>query len=87
MRIVLAIAAGAMLVPALAAPAVAADKLPGRQIEERPFGGPPPRARGLKRNGKKCKTEQRTCALDKEDVVGNKCACPENTSLQGKVVE
>jgi hypothetical protein len=77
------------------APLLAADKSqpfggaapPGRQMEERPFGGPPPNLRKPKRYSKKCKTKQGTCALKKEELLGGKCACPGRDAPQGTIVE
>jgi hypothetical protein len=57
-----------------------------RQLEERPFGGPPPKYRSTKRS-KKCKTAKKTCELKKEDLVGNKCNCPGPETAQGTIVE
>jgi hypothetical protein len=82
-----AVVATAAVAGLFATPVVAAEKTPGGRIEERPFGGPPPILRTLKRYGKKCQTKQQTCTLKKEDVVGSKCACPGRDSQQGTVVE
>ena len=57
-----------------------------RQLEERPFGGPPPKYRSTK-HSKKCKTAKKTCELKKEDLVGNKCTCPGPDTAQGTIVE
>ncbi len=58
-----------------------------RQMEERPFGGPPPKFRSTKPTGKKCKTSKKTCELKKEEVVGSKCTCPGSDTAQGTIVE
>jgi hypothetical protein len=65
---------------------------PGRHVEERPFGGPPPKYRGQQppqetRYGKRCRTELKTCRLAKELLLGDKCTCPNDRTVQGKVVE
>jgi hypothetical protein len=65
---------------------------PGRHVEERPFGGPPPKYRGQQppqetRHGKRCRTELKTCRLAKERLLGDKCTCPNDRTVQGKVVE
>jgi hypothetical protein len=57
-----------------------------RQLEERPFGGPPPKYRSPK-HSKKCKSAKKTCELKKEDLVGNKCICPGPETAQGTIVE
>ena len=66
---------------------------PGRHMEERPFGGPPPKHRSPFRYGKKCafsedaaSTKVKTCDLEKEDRVNKKCTCP-GVATQGKVIE
>jgi hypothetical protein len=66
---------------------------PGRHMEERPFGGPPPKNRSPFRFGKKCafsedpaSTKVQTCDLEKEDRLGKKCTCP-GVATQGKVIE
>jgi hypothetical protein len=101
MRATLLIALVALLLPgAFVASGFAADKErpfgeappPGRHVEERPFGGPPPKHRGQEppqetRYGKRCRTELKTCRLAKELLLGDTCACPDDRTEQGKVVE
>jgi hypothetical protein len=84
--ILLLVAAAAMLAGLSLAPIEAAGQT-RRQMEERPFGGPPPKFRSTKPTSKKCKTAKKTCELKKEDVVGNKCACPGTDTAQGTIVE
>lgn|GEM_PF-7062990 len=89
----------AMAVIALAGPlvvgAMAADpnpdkggppSSPNRNVEERPFGGPPPKQRNPYRYSTKCQTANKTCTLEKRRVVGAKCTCPDDAA-EGKVVE
>ena len=88
MRFICSLATAAIVVAGpFVAPVMAADRLPGFKIEERPFGGPPPKTRGLKRYGKKCRTQQRTCGLEKEEAIDSDCACPGRGSPRGKVIE
>jgi hypothetical protein len=91
MRLICSMTAAAMvLVGPFAAPVVAEEKLPGFKLEERPLMGPPPKpkSRGMKQEyGKKCRTQQGTCGLEKEDVLDRDCACPERDSPRGKVVK
>jgi hypothetical protein len=84
-----AVLAGLSLAPIEAIGQSPSSEGPGktrRQLEERPFGGPPPKYRSTKRS-KKCKTAKKTCELTKEDVVGNKCSCPGTDTAQGTIVE
>jgi hypothetical protein len=103
MKAILSIVLVAMVLPGpFNAPVIAADKdrpfgespPPGRSMEERPFGGPPPpKHRGLEpplkapRYGKKCRTHQQTCQLAKGELLGGKCTCPTDRTVQGKVVK
>jgi hypothetical protein len=90
-----------MALAATAALVMAADKAqqsgeppapPGHHVEERPFGGPPPKYRGQRppaetRYGKRCRTELKTCPLEKDLLLGDTCSCPPDRTDQGKVVE
>jgi hypothetical protein len=96
MRPILRLVSAAALLAGLSAmPLWAADKsaapegagVTRRQMEERPFGGPPPKMRSTKRTSKKCKTSKKTCELKKEDTVGSKCSCPGTDTAQGTIVE
>jgi hypothetical protein len=60
---------------------------PRRQIEERPFGGPPPSGRAASTIGKKCKTPVKTCELNKPRPIGRKCICWGVRPSRGTVVE
>ena len=60
---------------------------PRRQTDERPFGGPPPMARGLERRGGKCKTPSRVCTIHPAQPLGSTCSCRhKGESIKGKVV-
>ena len=85
-----AMLAGLSLAPIEATGQSPSSEGPGktrRQLEERPFGGPPPKYRSTKPTSKKCKTAKKTCELKKEDVVGSKCTCPGSETAQGTIVE
>jgi hypothetical protein len=71
-------AVGALALLGLSVPiAHAADGVPRRVIEERPFGGPPPQRRSMgKAWSTSCKTPALTCKLEKSQEVGSACACP-----------
>ena len=59
--------------------------LPQATTEESPFGGPPPKKRGVR--GAKCKTAQGVCAIDPPQPIGGSCTCsgPNGGAAQGRV--
>jgi hypothetical protein len=83
----------ALTVVSLSAAAWAADSedrpgsQPQRSTEERPFGGPPPRALKPKKQGKTCKFVDGACELEKARPVGSTCSCSDGgrSGGQGKV--
>ena len=84
--------AAAAIVAGVSAIACAADDkdrqagevAPRRAIEERPFGGPPPRSLKL---SKTCKTAKTTCELKNPTPVGATCSCAGGSKqgTEGKV--
>lgn len=86
----------------LATVAAAQDKKPTgtpsgtpENVEERPFGGPPPKQRSLPfgtpatkklPTSKTCKTTTGSCELDAAQPVGASCKC-DNPPRTGKIVE
>jgi hypothetical protein len=58
-------------------------------VDERPFGGPPPlrRLRSPTKDRKTCKTAAGACELEKARPVGSDCSCVGGTSsgAKGKV--
>jgi len=59
---------------------------PRRQTEERPFGGPPPMARGLAKLGRKCRTPRSVCTIDPARPLGSACSCHhEGKNIKGRV--
>jgi hypothetical protein len=59
--------------------------LPQATTEESPFGGPPPKMRGVR--GAKCKTAQGGCAIDPPQPIGGSCTCsgPDRGAARGRV--
>ena len=81
-------------------PAIAADKTnqigesspPARHVEERPFGGPPPKYRGQTPSqaiqyGKRCRIQRQTCQLVRQLELGDTCTCPGDLGAKGTVVK
>ena len=59
---------------------------PRRQTDERPFGGPPPMARGLAKLGRKCKTPASVCTIDPARPLGSTCSCHhQGKNIKGRV--
>jgi hypothetical protein len=64
----------------------ASESRPRRQTDERPFGGPPPMARGLAKLDRKCKTPSRACTLERARPVGSTCFCRhKGKDIRGRV--
>jgi hypothetical protein len=62
---------------------------PQRNIEESPFGGPPPpMRRGAKARGSKCLTASGSCTVDPAQPVGTTCSCRDGTADKaGKIAQ
>jgi hypothetical protein len=58
-----------------------------RQVDERPFGGPPPNNRDLRTSGNRCKTPLRTCELKRQQPIDSRCTCWGARITRGRVVE
>ena len=59
---------------------------PRRQTDERPFGGPPPMARGLARHGRKCRTPASACTIEPARPLGSTCSCHHGgKNIKGRV--
>src|SRR6185295_65048 len=62
---------------------------PHRNIEESPFGGPPPpMRRGAKVRGSKCQTASGSCAIEPAQPLGSACSCHDGTAEKaGKIAQ
>jgi hypothetical protein len=59
---------------------------PRRQTDERPFGGPPPMARGLTKLGRKCRTPEGACTIEPARPLGSTCSCHHRgKNIKGRV--